>query len=111
MRIAAWANSLATNLGTAMDPAITTFLEQTIQITCHQAIITARNPKLEDAIAQVLRPQIPTSCLPCPVAGPYVTPLVTAPTIIISPFPCAPLTPPPRFHGQILPFIDFDGRK
>jgi len=50
MVIVTWANGLAASLDNAIDPSVTTFLEKTVQTTCHQSIITARNLKLEEAV-------------------------------------------------------------
>jgi hypothetical protein len=88
-----------------MDPAATMFLEQTVHAAA-QIAASARNPKLEYAISQMLRSK-PVSRL---VAG-YVTPFLGAPTINISLFPAPIRIPPLRFHGRLIPFIDFDGRK
>jgi hypothetical protein len=105
MRIATWASRLTATLGSAMDPAATMFLEQTVHAAA-QIAASARNPKLEYAISQVLRSK-PVSSL---VAG-YVTPFLCSPTINIPPFPAPIHIAPPRFHGRLIPFIDFDGRK
>jgi hypothetical protein len=102
IRIAAWANVLATSPGNPMDPTVDSFLEQTVHTTCHLAIVTARNPKLEDVIAKMLRPQ--------PLLHrPYlVSPFVAAPTMNVL-LSCVVFIAA-RFHGRLIPFHDFDGR-
>jgi hypothetical protein len=105
MRIATWASRLTATLGSVMDPAATMFLEQTVHAAA-QIAASARNPKLEYAISQVLRSKSVSSL----VAG-YVTPFLCSPAINIPPFPAPIHIAPPRFHGRLIPFIDFDGRK
>jgi hypothetical protein len=103
VRIAAWADGLTANLGDAMDPATAMFLEQTVYLASQQAA-SARNPKVEHAISQLLRPK-PLSC-----RTQLVRSLATLPTIWS--LPLSPLLiPRPRRHGRSIPFCDFDGRK
>jgi hypothetical protein len=103
MRIAAWAGGLTASLGSAMDPATTLLLEQMVHTATQQAA-SARNPKLEVAIAQLLHPK-PLSRRPRLVCS-----LAALPTIWS--LPLSPLLiPRPRRHGRSIPFCDFDGRK
>jgi hypothetical protein len=108
IRISAWVASLTATLGSAMDPAAIMFLEQTVHAAA-QLAASARSPKLEYAISQMLRskPSSPVSCL---VAG-YATPFLCYPTTNILPFPAPIHISPTHFHGRLIPFIDFDGRK